>query len=118
VFPLLIIDCLFLNKEHQSFAPEPCFHSRSTLKNRIGIKTRPQMRNESHNAETSGAIFTDASRATVRVIRTDEERMIARLLCRALGLGMASERRNSDPATKYISRLDPFSAGGVPHNPR
>ena len=37
--------------------PEPCFHSRSTLKNRIGIKTRPQMRNASHNAETSGGDF-------------------------------------------------------------
>jgi len=36
------------------------------------------MLNESHNAETSGAISTDASRATVRVIRTDEELMIAR----------------------------------------
>ena len=47
-------------------------------KNRIGIKTRPQMLNESHNAETSGAIFTDASRATVRVIRTGEELMIVR----------------------------------------
>ena len=72
------------------------------------------MLNESHNAETSGAISTDASRATVRVIRTDEELMIARSVCRVLGHGMASEKRNSDHATKYISRLDPFSAGGVP----
>jgi hypothetical protein len=40
------------------------------------------MLNESHNAETSGAISTDASRATVRVIRTDEELMIARSVCR------------------------------------
>jgi acetate kinase len=36
------------------------------------------MLNESHNAETSGAISTDASRAMVRVIRMDEELMIAR----------------------------------------
>jgi acetate kinase len=72
------------------------------------------MLNESHNAETLGAISTDASRATVRVIRMDEELMIARSLCRALELGMASENRNSGHATKYISRLDPFSAGGVP----
>ena len=50
----------------------------------------------------------------VHVIRTDEELMIARSVCRALGHGMASEKRNSDHATKYISRLDPFSAGGVP----
>jgi hypothetical protein len=57
-------------------------------------------------------ISTDASQATVRVIRTDEELMIARSVCRALGLGMAREKRNSDHATKYISRLDPFSADG------
>jgi hypothetical protein len=76
------------------------------------------MLNESHNAETSGAIFTDASRATVRVIRTDEELMIARSVCRALGPGMAREIRNSDPATKYLSRLDPFLAGGGSQNPR
>ena len=76
------------------------------------------MLNESRNAETSRAISTDASRATVRVIRTDEELMIARSVCRALGLGMAGERRNSDPATEYSSWLDPFSAGGDSHNPR
>jgi len=76
------------------------------------------MLNEPHNAETSGAISTDASQATVRVIRTDEELMIARSVCRALGPGMAGEKRNSDPATKYSSRLDPFSAGGGSHNPR
>jgi hypothetical protein len=60
------------------------------------------------------AISTDTSRATVRVIRTDEELMIARSVCRALELGNASKKRNSDHATEYISRLDPFSAGGVP----
>ena len=31
-------------------------------------------------------ISTDASRVTVRVIRTDEELMIARSVCRVLGL--------------------------------
>ncbi len=55
---------------------------------------------ESRNAETAGVISTDASRATVRVIRTDEERMIARSVCRILGLGRASEKRNSEPETK------------------
>jgi len=40
------------------------------------------MLNEPHNAETAGAISTDASQATVRVIRTDEELMIARSVCR------------------------------------
>ena len=59
-------------------------------------------------------ISTDAGRVAVRVIRTDEELMIARSVCRVLGLGMASETRDSDQATKYVSRLDPFSAGGAP----
>lgn len=51
--------------------------------------------NETRNAETAGVISTDASRARVRVIRTDEELMIARSVCRALGLGMASEKRTA-----------------------
>ncbi len=62
--------------------------------------------NESRNAETAGVISADASRATVRVIRTDEEQMIARSVCRVLGLNLASEERNSDHATKHVSRLD------------
>ena len=37
------------------------------------------MLNELHNPEISGAISTDASRAAVRVIHTDEELSIARL---------------------------------------
>ncbi len=41
---------------------------------------------ESRNAETAGVIPTDASRVTVRVIRRDEERMIAKMVCRAVGL--------------------------------
>ena len=68
---------------------------------------------EKRNAANEGVISAAASRAVVRVIRTDEEQMIARSVCRALGLGMASEKRNSDHARKYISRLDPFSASGV-----
>ena len=47
---------------------------------------------ESRNAETAGVISTDASRATVRVIRTDEDLMIARSVCRILGLGMVSAK--------------------------
>jgi len=48
--------------------------------------------NERRNAETAGVISTDASRVAVRVIRTDEERMIARSVCYVLALGMASEK--------------------------
>jgi len=69
---------------------------------------------ESRNAETAGVISTDAGRVAVRVIRTDEEQMIARSVCRTLGLGMAGGKQDSDYAMKYISRLDSPSAGGIP----
>jgi acetate kinase len=42
---------------------------------------------EKRNAATEGVISAAASRATVRVIHTDEEWMIARTVCRILGLG-------------------------------
>jgi acetate kinase len=69
---------------------------------------------EQRNLANEGVISAAASRVAVRVIRTDEELMIANTVCRVLGLGGASEKRNSDHVTKGISRLDPFSAGGVP----
>jgi acetate kinase len=69
---------------------------------------------EQRNLANEGVISAAASRVAVHVIRTDEELMIANTVCRVLGLGMASEKRNSDLVTKGISRLDPFSAGGVP----
>ena len=47
--------------------------------------------NESRNAENAAVISTDASRATVRVIRTDEELMIARSVCRVLELRAVSK---------------------------
>jgi acetate kinase len=47
--------------------------------------------NEACNAKTAQVISMDASRATVRVIRTNEELMIARSVCRVNGLGTASE---------------------------
>ena len=43
--------------------------------------------NKARNAGNAGVIYTDASRATVCIIRADEERMIARSTCRLLGLG-------------------------------
>jgi acetate kinase len=51
---------------------------------------------ETRNVENAGVISTEASRATVRVIRTDEELMIARSVCRVLGIGWDSEKVNSD----------------------
>jgi acetate kinase len=46
---------------------------------------------EERNAANEGAISTSASRATVRVIHTDEELMIAKTVCRVLGLGGKTE---------------------------
>jgi acetate kinase len=40
---------------------------------------------ESRNAAAAGVISTDASKIAVRVIRTDEELMIARAVCRIVG---------------------------------
>jgi acetate kinase len=45
--------------------------------------------NEARNAATAAAISTDGSRVTIRVIRTDEELMIARSVCRVLGIATA-----------------------------
>jgi len=47
-----------------------------------------------------GVISTAASRATVRVIHTDEKVMIAETVCRVLGFGMAGEEKNPDQASK------------------
>ena len=55
---------------------------------------------EKQNAANAGVISAAISRVAVRVIQTDEEQMIARSVCHALGLGMSSEKRNSDHATK------------------
>jgi acetate kinase len=47
---------------------------------------------EARNAENAAVISTDASRATVRVIRTDEQLMIARSVCRILGPGAVKNK--------------------------
>jgi acetate kinase len=53
---------------------------------------------EKRNTATEGVISAAASRVVVRVIRTDEELMIARSVCRLLGLGRAGKERNADHA--------------------
>ena len=45
----------------------------------------------SRNAANADVISTDASRVVVRVIRTNEERVIARSVCSVLGLGCATK---------------------------
>lgn len=72
-------------------------------------------RDSARDAANAGVISANASRVAVRVIHTDEDLMIARSVCRAPGLGMAGEKRNSDHTMKNSSRLDPFSAH-APHS--
>jgi acetate kinase len=55
---------------------------------------------EKRNAANADVISAAASRVAVRVIHTDEEVMIARTVYRVLDLGLASEQRTSDHATK------------------
>jgi acetate kinase len=47
---------------------------------------------EKRNTANEGVISTDAGRATVRVIRTDEEVTIARSVCRVLGSTIENEQ--------------------------
>ena len=54
---------------------------------------------EKRNAANEGVISAAASRVAVRVIRTDEEQIIARSVCRVLGLGMASEKSTTKGAS-------------------
>ena len=50
--------------------------------------------------ETEGGVnFAIFSRVSVRVMRTDEELMIAKTVCRVLGVGMVNEKGKSDHAT-------------------
>jgi acetate kinase len=53
----------------------------------LGIKL-----NETRNSANAAIISEDGARVTVRVIRTDEELMIARSVCRLLGTGATNKR--------------------------
>ena len=55
---------------------------------------------EKRNVANAGVISATTSRVAIRVIHTDEELMIARSVCHALGLGMANEKRKFENATK------------------
>jgi acetate kinase len=52
-----------------------------------------------HNAANDGVISSANSRVDVRVIHTDEELMIARSVCRVLGLAISSKPMAEAPAT-------------------
>jgi acetate kinase len=51
---------------------------------------------EKRNSANEGVISAAASRVAVRVIRTDEEHMIAKMVCRVLGMDIASEKMESN----------------------
>ena len=53
---------------------------------------------EKQNMANPGVISAETSLVSIRVIHTDEEKMIARSVCQALGLGMDSENNYSDHA--------------------
>jgi acetate kinase len=59
---------------------------------------------EQHNAANDGVISAATSRVDVRVIHTDEELMIARSVCRVLGLVMSNEPTAEVPATDEPQR--------------
>jgi acetate kinase len=46
---------------------------------------------EKRNAANDGVVSAASSRVEVRVIRTDEEQMIAQLTCRVVGLALKKE---------------------------
>jgi acetate kinase len=47
---------------------------------------------EKHNAANEGVISAASSRVVVRVIRTNEEQMIAKTVCQVLGLAVKGEK--------------------------
>jgi acetate kinase len=49
---------------------------------------------EKRNAANEGVISPEHSRVAVRVIRTDEELMIAKTVCQVLGLGCKNKKEN------------------------
>jgi acetate kinase len=55
---------------------------------------------EKRNTASEGVISTAASRVAVRVIHSDEELVIAKTVCRVIGLGMVIDNGKSDHATK------------------
>ena len=59
---------------------------------------------EARNTATAEIISSDTSRVTVRVIRTDEELVISRAVCRILSL--PADRKMSDEETHRIDTLE------------
>ncbi len=64
----------------------------------LGIKIE-----ENKNAAHEGVISAAASRVTVRVIRTDEERMIAKTVCCILGFGLEKGELNHEHRNSYAN---------------
>jgi glycogen operon protein len=76
--------CVFVNEPFEWDAPAVRARICGGL-NFLGIEL-----NGSRNAANAEVISTDTSRVSVRIIRTDEELMIARSVCRILRFGVAN----------------------------
>jgi hypothetical protein len=74
--------------------------------------------NETRNGKNPPLISTAVDRVAVSVIRTDEELMIARSVCRALELGKASEKRIPTMRRNTFLGWIRFRRAVSRHNPR
>jgi acetate kinase len=59
---------------------------------------------EKRNAANECLISSAASRVAVRMIQTNEELMIAKMVCQVLGLGLAREKNSSRPSPPLSQR--------------
>jgi acetate kinase len=68
----------------------------SAVRTRIcdGLKFLGIELEEKRNAANEGVISPERSRTAVRVMRTDEELMIAKTVCQVLGLGCKNKKEN------------------------
>ncbi len=75
----------------------------------LGIKLE-----EKQNLANADMISMATSRVAIRVMRTDEELMIARMVCRKLRPGQSSEDEPRNDSSKDIEKPDPFSERSPP----
>ncbi len=76
---------------------------------------------EKQNAANEGVISATAGQVAVRVIHTDEERMIAKTVCRVLALGEEGESNHENERTHFGTTAEEARGGeqsGVDFEPR
>ncbi len=75
----------------------------------LGIKL-----DEKQNLANADMISMATSRVAIRVMQTDEELMIARMVCRKLRPGQSSEDEPRNDSSKDIEKPDPISERSPP----